>query len=461
MRYADPLAAAVGNATLLGIGYLMLRRRLLAAGTTLVTALLVVLLATAWRTVWFECVVAAWWVALAVHGWYLARRHPLRVAVRRQRLVALYLALPVVLAVALLRFDGYRVDDELARARQAGDCGQAARVIDRVWWGSRIVDAPTTVRAEATHRACRRLRDAGGKLDAALATGDRRAMALGFAGLTGVLRTLPGHERMVGTTLRHFLDRLPDADPCPAAAVTDWLRARQPNHTILDTAAPVATRTAPAALVGCGDDQVARKSWGAALSRYRQLLDQFPDSTLVAQARNGIHTATLGQQLSVVRDRLDTTYPDALPTYCSKPAKYEAAPRYGRHNTSLFFGNSEYTDKLPGSWSVSDAADATLVVCAGDTTFGSTVESCTYSNVDGTGPSVLVTFYRVAIPIRAYELRTGRLVIHRTVQIGGSSCPQYLTSTSYGSYDTGPDTSQYVSPSRAQVRAAFRRVLHP
>lgn len=459
--FADPVAVALGNASLLGVGYLMLRRWALAVLTDLVTVVMLVMLATAWRAVWFEVVVALWWAALVAHGWYLARRRAVPVAARRQRLVAAYLAVPVLLAVAVLRFDGYRIDSALDDAKRAGDCGRAAQAVDRVWFGLRFADAPMTVRTETTHRACQRLHKAATQLGTALATGDTRQLAAGFTGLQAVLTGYPGHEPMVRTVLTDFLGVLPKADPCPAAAVTDWLRARRPNHTVLDSAAAVATRDAPPALLRCGDALVDQKSWPKALARYHQLVDQFPDSELVTKAHKGIRTATLGQQLSTVRSRL-TGYADDLPKYCSNPARYEAATPYRKsHNKSLLYGNSEYVNKLPDSWSVSDAADASLVVCVGDTKLGSRVQTCPYTNLDGSGSPVWVTFHKVAIPIRAYELRTGKLVVHKTIQIGGSSCPQILSYSYYGGYDTGPDTAQYVTPSKSGVRAAFRSALHP
>ncbi|MEV0841646.1 hypothetical protein AB0I55_19090 [Actinocatenispora sera] len=461
MVFGDPVAVALGNASLLGVGYCMLRRWTLAVLTDLVSVVLLVLLATAWRAVWFEVLVALWWVALVAHGWHLARRRAVPVAARRQRLVAAYLAVPVLLAVTALRVDGYLVDSALADAKRTGDCGQAARAVDRVWFGLRFADAPLTVRTETTHRVCARLHTAAGQLGTSLATGDTRQLAAGFAGLQAVLAGYPGHEPMVRAVLTEFLGVLPKADACPAAAVTDWLRARHPDHTVLDTAAAAATRHAPPALLGCGDALVDQKSWPKALARYHQLLDQFPDSELVTKARKGIRTATLGQQLSTVRSRLSVDTGE-LPKYCSNPAKYEAATPYRKsHNRSLLYGNSEYVNKLPDSWSVSDAADAALVVCVGDTKLGSQVQTCPYTRLDGSGSSVWVTFYKVAIPIRAYELRTGKLVVHRTIQIGGSSCPQILSYTTYGGYDTGPDTAQYVTPSRSGVRAAFRSALHP
>ncbi|MBO0884683.1 MAG: hypothetical protein J2P17_30990, partial [Mycobacterium sp.] len=61
----DPLAIAVGNASLLGLGYWLLRRRLLAIAAVLMTALLIAILGAGLITsTWFELVVVGWWAAL-------------------------------------------------------------------------------------------------------------------------------------------------------------------------------------------------------------------------------------------------------------------------------------------------------------------------------------------------------------------------------------------------------------
>ncbi|MCT2589549.1 hypothetical protein LHJ74_06360 [Streptomyces sp. N2-109] len=44
----------------------------------------------------------------------------------------------------------------------------------------------------------------------------------------------------------------------------------------------------------------------------------------------------------------------------------------------MFYGNSTYTDDLPGDWGTTDAAKAVLVVCAGDSKMGDAVRTCPY-----------------------------------------------------------------------------------
>ncbi|HEY3506017.1 MAG TPA: hypothetical protein VGN37_24925 [Actinocatenispora sp.] len=457
-RYQDPLAVALGNASLLGAGYLMLGRRWLAALTGLVTVVLVVLLVTAFRAVWFEVVALLWWAALVAHGWYLARGGT-GVGVRRQRLVALYFAVPVLLVAGFLRFDAATISGQLADARRTGDCGRAATALSRIWFGDRVLDAPLTVRGDATRQACGRLATARTALRDALATGATGALRTGFGGLAGILADLPGHDAMVNVALDGFLAGLPTDDACHTAAITDWLRARRPDHTALDRAAGVVGRTAPAALLGCGDAEMAAKRWPSARSRYQELLDRYPGDSRADAARTGVHKATLAIELANVRQLLQGPT-DVQPEYCSHPAKYSgAAPFRKGTNRALFYGNDEYTGKLPAKWRATDAANAVLVVCADDDENGTSVQTCPYENKSLPDFPIEVTFHKIAIPVRAYELRTGRLVVHRTLQIGGASCPQVLHYTSY-IRDLGPPSDVYVTPTTADVRAAFSGLVN-
>ncbi|MFE5119420.1 hypothetical protein [Streptomyces sp. NPDC056669] len=70
-----------------------------------------------------------------------------------------------------------------------------------------------------------------------------------------------------------------------------------------------------------------------------------------------------------------------------------------------------------------------------------------------------MTFHKIAVPVKVYELRTGRLVSHRTLQIGGSSCPAIITYYSDSS-GPGPASNRYVSPATSDVRAAFRPLVN-
>jgi hypothetical protein len=459
-RSHDPLAVALANASLLSAGYLMLGRRKLAVVTGLVTVVLVVLLVSVARSVWFEVVVLGWWAALIAHGWFLGGGRNQPVAVRRQRLLALGVAVPVLLAVGLLRFDTARIERTVTEARHSGDCAQALTALDRVWLGHRVADAPLTARGERTVQACQRLQTAKDKLTTAL-NGDTDALKVGFDGLASVLAELPGHEKMVDVVLDGFLGGLPAKNPCHTVAVTDWLRQRQASNNALDRSADIVVRTAPAALVGCGDDLMAATDLEKARTRYQQLLDQYPGDELAAKAQEGITQATLAVELANVRSLLEGST-STQPEYCSKPAKYSGAAPYGkgRTNHALFYGVDEYTSKLPANWRAADAAQAVLVICVDEKEYGTRVRTCPYESKSAIGGSTDVTFRKIAIPVKAYELRTGKLVVDTKVQIGGASCPKVLSYTTYIT-DFGPPSEVYVTDADADVRAGFGSLITP
>lgn len=457
-RSHDPLAVALANASLLGAGYLIMGRHRLTVVTWLVTVVLAALLVSVARSVWVEVVVLLWWVVLIAHGWFLAGGRIQRVAVRRQRLVALGVTVPVLLAVGLLRFDAAKIERTVTEARHSGDCAQALIALDRVWLGHRVADAPLTARGERTVQACQRLQETQDELTTAL-NGDTDALKAGFDGLASVLAELPGHEKMVDVVLDGFLGGLPARSPCHTVAITDWLRQRQASDNALDRSVDAVARTAPAALVGCGDDLMAAEDWETARRRYQQLLDHYPDDELMAQAQEGVTLATQAIELANVRSLLEGPT-DTQPEYCSTPAKYSgAAPYRTGTNRALFYGNDEYTNRLPDQWRATDAAEAVLVVCADEDDNGTAVETCPYENKLSSLFPTDVTFHKIAIPVKAYELRTGKLVADRKVEIRGESCPDVLSYTYY-SVDIGPPSDVYVDASNADVRDAFRSLIN-
>ncbi|WP_459248410.1 hypothetical protein [Streptomyces youssoufiensis] len=458
-RTYDPLAVALGNASLLGVGYLFLGRRLLAlvqvAGAV---ALVAVLLGRA--EPWCEFAVLGWWLLTTAHGWYLARRGDPRTTARGYRLVAAALTLAVLLTVGLLRLDAAGIEDDVTRARERGDCAAVLAAQDQVGFGQRVADVRAAERGDATADACRRLDTARENLTRGL-TGDTDALDSGFATLTEVLEE-SGHDATAGRTLDAFLGRLPVSDACRTAEVTDWLRERKPRHHVLRRTAATVRRVAPQALVSCADDLGGDSEWEHARERYRQLIDRYPDNALSGQARKGAHRATLAIELATVRERLGDAY-GGQPAYCSKPARYSAAPaaREGATNRALIYGNDEYTDRLPKSWRADDATKAALVVCVDETEAddkGSAVRTCPYEAKNAVGGVKQVTFHKIAIPVKVYALRTGRLVADRTVEIGGASCPRWLRYEYYLT-DFGPPSDMPVKETAADVRAAFEPLI--
>jgi hypothetical protein len=460
-RPADPLAVAVGNASLLGVGYWLLGSRVLAIVTTIVSVLLVLVLGPAVHTVWFEFVVVAWWLALVAHGWFLARARPRLAPARTHRLVAVAVAAVVLLAFGLLRFDAARIGTATTQARADGDCARARTATDRVWLGHRVVDAPLTADTDETVAACDRLRSAGLRLNNGL-TPSTGELAAGFADLSAVLTTWPGHEKMVAATLDGFLDRLPIKDPCGTKEITDWLGTRKPRGEALAAATDIVPGIAPAAILDCADKNTKAENWEAALAAYSQLLTEYPQHRLAPRAEAGVTRATQAIELAKLRTLLTSTGGEE-PPYCGTPSAYSAAAPYvaGRPNRALVFGNSAHTGKIPPGWLARDATEAVVVVCAGETEFGTPVETCPYEAKLSIGGTTDVTFRKIAIPTRVFEVRTGRLVAEFKLEIGGASCPAVLEYRSIGTVDLGPPSEVYVAASVADVQGAFRPLLIP
>ncbi|MBW4717157.1 hypothetical protein [Saccharothrix obliqua] len=461
VRVVDPAAAAVGNASLFGVGYLLLGRKRLALLAGVITLALVVVHVAAVRALWLEIVIVLWWVAMIAHGWRLARGSGSGAAARRQRVIALATAVPVLLAVGFLRFDAAGIEGDSVAARDGGDCGQAVAAVDRLWFGHRVANAPLTVRGEDTVRACGRLDAASAQLRTAL-TGDTNALENGFTGLTRALAELPGYERVVDRALDGFLSALPTKDACDTSDLTEWLRERGTKGNALDRANEVLPRVAPAAFVQCGDDLMSASSFTEARDRYQELLDQYPNHELAPKAKDGVQKATWAIELANVRALLASPSADK-PKYCDAPAPYSAAAPYGAQspNRAWVAGTNEHTKRLPGDWLVSDVANATLVICAGAVAHGSVKETCTYLFSGTFSGEKDVSFHRIAIPVRAFEVKTGRLVAETTLEIDGESCPAVVNYTTFNRLDTGPDSDMYVTASEGDVHGAFNSLINP
>ncbi|MBF6175157.1 hypothetical protein [Nocardia blacklockiae] len=434
-RFVDPVAVAIANASLLGAGYLMLRRRRLVIGNGLITGLLVLLLAEVAKTVWFEVVVVVWCAAVVMHGWHLASARPRepggagtsglrRRATGRHMLVAVAITAAVWLAIGLVRAEDTRIEQIAAAARGSGDCAAALGALDNRWIAHYVADAPLAARGDLTVRACRMIGQSAGDFRTVLETGDSRILQNSLDRLSTVLTTLPGHQNMVATTLDEFLRRLPTDDACRSNSILQILSHRPLTGTVLDHTIDTAARLGPAAVVAC--------------------------------------------QLATVRGLLKPPTSGTQPRYCSDPQPYSAATPYGSPgpNRALLFGNDADTNQFPPEWRAHDAADAVVVICAAATAFGAPVQTCPYKSnlriapIGRPKPTVDVTFRNKAIPVRVYEIRTGRLLAGTTVQIAGASCPEELTYTTY-SYPADPPSDVYVESSPDDVRNAFDALINP
>ncbi|KAB8157443.1 hypothetical protein FH609_030490 [Streptomyces sp. 3MP-14] len=518
-RPRDPVAAGLGNACLLGAGYLLLGRWRLAAVNLVVTVVLVAVLASGERPAWFRVAVLLWWGGVTAHGWWLAGGWPRRSGweafprgagagrVWSRRLLALGLAGTVLLTFAALRADASGMERDAASAHRDGDCARALSILDGLGAGHRVADGRLVARADDSAEACElleeagrqartnRLRaertlltyeehpaalwegapdrradlllaEAGDELDSAL-DGDIPAVSTSFDHLAAVLAEFPGREDEVGEVMNDFLDALPSGNPCTALRITTWLGGMPSRGEALDRAADVVPEVEPAAIVGCGDDALGDEDWDRAREQYEQLLDEYPDHALVADAERGIDEAETAIEFERLRELVQTDYDGDEPAYCDDPAPYRGAAPYrgGGPHPALIFGQTELdgqldqAEELPGGWLAEEAADAVLIICVGEPRYGSVVETCDYEFDTSPGGYASVTFHTMELSVRAYEVRTGQRLDTSTIEIGGN-CPSLLTYTYYGE-DPGPPANDYVFMSTDDIRDAYGALINP
>jgi hypothetical protein len=453
----DPIAAALGNASLLGLGYFLVGRWGLGVVNAVVSVTLVVLLGTAVPEFWLELTIVVWWALVVLHGWFVAGGPQHGSVDRKQRIVAAAVTAVVFVSVGLLRFDAQRIDSALANARNSGDCAKAVETLDGIWFGDRVGDAPLMQATEATGDACAHLESAAGAFKAAL-SGEANQLDAAYRELRHVRTNLPDHEQMSAATLDKFLGGLPAKNACTTALLDDWLTSHGKDGPTPDRAAATVRRTAPTAYLTCGFDQATDKNWTGAKAWYQRLLDRYPGDPGVPRAKQGATQATQQLELAKVRDLVQKR------TYCDSPAKYSAAPPYGPGaNRAVFFDSTDYSAKFPAEWRADDVANAVLVACMDTAKDGAAVRTCPYEDKSplrlAFHPYTDVTFHKIAVPTKVYELRTGNRVQDTTVEIDGTSCPQTVHYRSFGYSDLGPPPDMQVEASDDQVRDAFRPIF--
>src|SRR5690606_32657383 len=182
-------------------------------------------------------------------------------------------------------------------------------------------------------------------------------------------------------------------------------------------------------------------------NRYEQLLEEYPDSEYADAARKGLKRANRAIRLQEVENSINSG------TYCQDPMKYEGAPapRKGL-NKSQFLNNEDYSEQFPGRWRAPSTEKTVLIVCLGAAKRGEAVRTCPYRSY-ADGKNFSVTFHKIAVPVEVFELRTGKRVRKKTVQISGSSCPETIR------FDYVPPSHLDVVPSEADVRRAFKPLI--
>ena len=493
----DPVAAALGNASLLGVGYLLLGRRVLGVTTSLISLVLLVVLGSVAHSGWVQWLLLVWWAGMIGHGWLAARRVP-TATMTRQRIGAGALAVVVLGAFVIVRLDVDSRADDMNVAHAGGDCGLALSIVDGVGFWQRIGDGPVAdgmLDAAAACRLVQRAREqaatdrllavetmasyerrpdarwagahryredllldqADEDLRAGLTEAHQLDLEHGFALLAMLRKEFPNRQHDADAVLDDFLAGLPTDDACRTVAVTDWIAKQDAGIEEFDQAETVAAEVAPPALLECADTRLAASDPTGARTRYRQLLDTYSNDPGVSRAKRGITLSTWAIQLGEVRALVQTTYPNEIPDYCRNPKPYSAAPRYTGRGTfrAMVFGQDTQRNSLPKAWRAADPKYAALVICAGETAYGAVTETCPYVPTTGGGGTRYVSFHKQKVPVRVYEVRTGRRVTNRALQIGGTSCPQIIRAETYG---LGPG-AQYVDSSRADIRAAYQPLI--
>jgi hypothetical protein len=449
---------ALGNASLCGVGYLMLGHRRAAVGTGLITLTLLAILGGAARTLWFEIVVLVWWLALVAHGWYLAGGWPGRRRTDRSGslIVGAAFFAVVLAAFSLLRLQVASINSQVSAATRAGDCKRAAAALDRRWAFDYLADAPGAVRRNEAGSVCTQVGAVAARLDTVVTSGDPTGLPSALQDLSSILAAKPRYERIVTRALDDFLARLPLRNPCTNKIITDNLGSYDKQDPLQGPAQATVSRLEPAALVGCGDQALASTDWTGAKALYQQALNEYPNSPLALRAFAGLVTANQEIELDHVRTVLGTDTTNTV--YCSNPSAWsgDAAYRAVSPNRVLLRGDTTYVDQLPGDWVVTDVTKAVLVACMSPKEQGDVVESCPYRD-EVNGNLVTVNFHKIAIPIRVIEVRTGQDVADLRVQVSGASCP----STTTGPPGDPSVLDKYVDAPDSAVSAAVRDALGP
>ncbi|MFD6141332.1 hypothetical protein [Promicromonospora sp. NPDC060271] len=465
----DRLAVVVGNATLLGIGYLFLRRWVLAACAVAGTGVAVVGIALTPGEPWWLVVLGLWWVAMVVHAWILADAaagppagpvpwQPVAPAgpVLWQRIAAASVVVILLSTVLVLRADAQGLVRDAGRSHAAGDCTTASATLDRLHPGHTVVAETAVLDGRAALEACGVLLDALGQRDPAAAAerlqvyldhpaaawegaGPERAERLlaagnlksGFGQLRTTLSDVPGQSAAVRQVVETFLAELGDRkSPCEALRTDEWVHDRTGDPPEL--AEPIAADAdqVPERVLACAREQAQADRLTEASATYEQFLDRFGDHKMVRTARSEQYDVDTAVQ------RVDALAALNGNTYCKDPVPYRGAPAYAGSDPhkAWWFGIPEHRT-LPSGWEARDIDEAELVVCLHDVGRGRYLETCRYTADD----TVLTArFHAWKFRIAAYSLRTGKAVERYTQEIG-DPCPMYYF------FDAGDNTPTVTS----------------
>lgn len=473
---ADLLAVLLGNASLLGVGYLFLRRWRLAllalAGTT---ALVIALAMTAGSPIVLT-VLAVWGVAMAVHGWVLVRGS--LPAARRwsQRIVAGAVVVALVAVVIGLRAATERTVRDAAAAHTAGDCERASTLLERLGPADRAVHGAMALRGEADLEACGLLLDAlaladpdvAGPRDAADAVAvymrhpnalwegagprraeflldtaysngavDRKALEAGFEQLGTTLDEAPGEAGRVESVAEGFLaDLAEEPDHCAVRDVVEWVDGQEWDAPALAEPVAAASDEVPRRILGCARTLADADELTRSRRTYEALLRDFPRDRRAEVASDELYDVITGIQRKHVRDLLTAG------RYCANPEPYRGAAPYRRSgaNPMRVYGIDPVAHAFPRSWRANSLDDMVLVACVDGPKNGSYQDTCLYES-DASPWGSEVRFYASRFDVKLYEVRTGRQVAAFSDEFG-EPCPPSILVESYVDFFVPPETKR-------------------
>lgn len=488
-RAPDPVAVVLGNATLLGFGYLFLRRWRLAllalAGTT---ALLVALAATT-GSGQVLAGLAVWWVAGTGHGWWLVRGVRPTGTRWGQRAVAAGVVVALVGVVVVQHGATERTVADAAAAHATGDCERTSELVRGLDAADRAVNGPAVRGAAADLEACELLLEARGlvqpgvpdRTDAAEVAAaylrhpgarwsgagpwradlllrsaysdshgpDQGALEAGFDQLEASLAETPDEAGEVRAVVEAFLTRLAEVeDHCAVRDVVEWVDAG--DWAGPEVAEPVAAAAdeVPRRVLGCARDLADADEITASRRTYEAFLRDHRDDRRAGVASDELDDVVTAIQRKKVARLLDTG------RYCAHPEPYRGATGYRRKggNPMQVFGIKPAAHDFPRPWLAGDVDDTVLVACVDGPKRGSYQETCAYES-DLFPYWSDVRFYASRFDVRLYEVRTGKQVEAFSDEFG-DPCPPSILVTTFGSFATPPETKRSAFDS-ADLRGMF------
>lgn len=490
-RPVDPIAAVAGNATALGLGYMLMGRRRLAAIAIIGTAFFLFTLAAAPDNLPWRLLFGLWWLLTCLHAWHLTRgtrSELLDTGHRRDRLLAICGVGLVLLVVLGVRTDAWLIVRGAENAHAAGDCNAAVDTLARFGAGHRIAFGAKVAEVEEQRDACNLLIEAraeGGAagaatmaeymseagarwdgagleraamlFDAARGGGDLDAtLKRGFEQLNDTLETEPDQTDRVRETVEQLMTGLDtDAQPCDALAIDDWLQSQTWEAPELTEPITAAAASVPSHLLECARDQFTANDLSGAQEAYQRFIAAYPEHADFQAATDELYAVDSQIELEHVQELLNAD------EYCQAPAPWRDAPAYdgGGPHPMWMIGLDPDTYDFPAEWISGSVTATEIVVCVDGPERGEFLESCYYEGgISAFGNYTEVSFYATRINVEFFELRTGKQVDSYTEEFDGDPCPEVLEYTTYGYIDHGPPSEVEAEVSDSQVRSAFEHL---